>query len=232
MRTSWRTCTEELGDARTPVGAFGGAEAAYRSVRRYTKEDPVADARLLLKLSWLQGWMDNYAGAASDEHRVAEAGGIRNSGRGPPTKPAPCVVWPLLSGRGSPRSGHQVVPAPRSRKHRPRTTRTRSRTRFESWDGLIKTSDASTKPRTSTRRSRFYEELDDLPGQAAALNLLGMFAYFVGDWPTALGRYERARATLERAGDVATQAFEIANIGEILSDQGHLNEAAARSRRR
>ena len=72
-----------------------------------------------------------------------------------------------------------------------------------------------------------YEELGDLPGQAVALNLLGMFVYFVGDWPTVLERYERARATLERAGDVATQAFEITNIGEILSDQGHLNEAAA-----
>ena len=70
-----------------------------------------------------------------------------------------------------------------------------------------------------------YEDLGDLSGQAAALNNMGIEAYYEGDWESALEVYERSRKLRERLGDVTNVAMQMSNIGEILSDQGHLDEA-------
>ena len=57
------------------------------------------------------------------------------------------------------------------------------------------------------------------------LNNLGMFAYFDGRWDDAIALYRRARVRGERSGRPADVAFIDCNVGEILSDQGHLDEA-------
>ena len=63
--------------------------------------------------------------------------------------------------------------------------------------------------------------------EARALNHLGVRAYFDGRWDDAVRCYEDSRAACERAGDSWTAAVASANIAEVLSDQGHL--AAARA---
>jgi tetratricopeptide (TPR) repeat protein len=50
-------------------------------------------------------------------------------------------------------------------------------------------------------------------------------AYFRGEWDVALGHYRASRAVRDRCGDVVGAATEDNNIGEILSDQGHLDAA-------
>ena len=70
-----------------------------------------------------------------------------------------------------------------------------------------------------------YEEIGDLRGQAAALNSLGIEAYYEGDWEKALDVYERARKLFERIGDVTSEATTRSNTAEILSDQGRFAEA-------
>jgi class 3 adenylate cyclase/tetratricopeptide (TPR) repeat protein len=70
-----------------------------------------------------------------------------------------------------------------------------------------------------------FESLGDLTGQAAALNNLGIEAYYDGKWALAVEVYERSRALYERIGDVDNVAMTLNNIGEILSDQGRLDEA-------
>ena len=64
------------------------------------------------------------------------------------------------------------------------------------------------------------------------LNNLGMFAYFEGRWDNAIAFYRRARGPAANA-PVARRdvAYTDCNIGEILSDQGHLDEAGASLRR-
>jgi tetratricopeptide (TPR) repeat protein len=57
------------------------------------------------------------------------------------------------------------------------------------------------------------------------LNNLGMFAYFDGRWDDAVALYRRAGARSERAGKPADVAYTDCNVGEILADQGHLDEA-------
>jgi class 3 adenylate cyclase/tetratricopeptide (TPR) repeat protein len=70
-----------------------------------------------------------------------------------------------------------------------------------------------------------FEEVGDLKGQAAALNNLGIEAYYEGDWEKALDVYKQARRLFERIGDVTNVAMTTNNIAEILSDQGRLDEA-------
>jgi class 3 adenylate cyclase/tetratricopeptide (TPR) repeat protein len=70
-----------------------------------------------------------------------------------------------------------------------------------------------------------FEEVGDLKGQAAALNNLGIEAYYEGDWEKALDVYEQGRRLFERIGDVTNVAMTTNNIAEILSDQGRFDEA-------
>src|SRR5262249_29893462 len=57
------------------------------------------------------------------------------------------------------------------------------------------------------------------------VNNLGIEAYYDGDWVKAADLYERSRKLHERIGDVTHVGMTSINIGEILSDQGHLEDA-------
>jgi tetratricopeptide (TPR) repeat protein len=80
-------------------------------------------------------------------------------------------------------------------------------------------------PVDSERALGIYEELGDLHGQSSTTNLLGMSAYWRGDWSAALDFYRRSLAIARRAGNPMKVAFQQFNIGEIALDQGHLDEA-------
>src|SRR5690606_21662070 len=58
------------------------------------------------------------------------------------------------------------------------------------------------------------------------LSLLGVRAYYRGDWSSAAALYGQAREAAEAAGDVVGAAIESANAAEILIDQGRVEEAA------
>src|SRR5439155_17008926 len=70
-----------------------------------------------------------------------------------------------------------------------------------------------------------FEEIGHLKGQAAALNSVGIEAYYEGDWEKALDVYKQGRRLFERIGDVTNVAMRTNNIGEILADQGRFDEA-------
>ena len=80
----------------------------------------------------------------------------------------------------------------------------------------------------SWRALEIYEELGDLEHEGRVLNNLGMFAYFDGRWDDAIALYRR-RGRMRRTLPVARRdvAYTDCNVGEILSDQGHLDEAEA-----
>ncbi len=82
------------------------------------------------------------------------------------------------------------------------------------------------EPRDTERALAIYEELADLHGQSATTNMLGMVAYWWGDWATALDYYERSLVLAQRAGNPIKVAFQLYNIGEMFVDQGKFDEAA------
>ncbi len=70
------------------------------------------------------------------------------------------------------------------------------------------------------------QDLGDQPWlEARVLNSLGYRAYFAGRWPEAVMYYSDSLAACEKAGDQWTASLELANLAEVRSDQGHLNEA-------
>lgn len=79
----------------------------------------------------------------------------------------------------------------------------------------------------SWRALHIAEELNDLRMQANALNNLGNFAYFEGDWDEAARLFARGSEVNHKAGDEVTAAFMEGNLAEIRCEQGHLDEAEA-----
>jgi tetratricopeptide (TPR) repeat protein len=83
----------------------------------------------------------------------------------------------------------------------------------------------------SPRALEIYRKLGDPQHEAMVLINLGARAYWQGRWQEAIDLYVRGGQCSERAGNAADVAFSEGNVGEILSDQGHLDEAASRLRR-
>ena len=83
----------------------------------------------------------------------------------------------------------------------------------------------------SQRALDIYRHLGDLGHEAAVLNNLGGFAYRDGRWDEALSLYLAGAAASGRSGNAANAAFGDCNVGELMSDQGHWEEAEALLRR-
>ena len=62
------------------------------------------------------------------------------------------------------------------------------------------------------------------------LNNLGVFAYFRGQWDEAIAFYQRGYDARLATGNDIEAAFGTCNIGEILANQGHYEEAERRFR--
>jgi tetratricopeptide (TPR) repeat protein len=75
------------------------------------------------------------------------------------------------------------------------------------------------------RAVEMYEELGDDRGLSSALNNLGIHHYTRGRWDESVALYRRAREADGRAGDPVNGAVHANNEAEVLSDQGHLEEA-------
>jgi class 3 adenylate cyclase/tetratricopeptide (TPR) repeat protein len=67
--------------------------------------------------------------------------------------------------------------------------------------------------------------------ESAVLNNMGGFAYLAGRWDEAVALYRAGGDASMRAGDVNFEAFADCNVGEVLSDQGRLEEAEPLIRR-
>jgi tetratricopeptide (TPR) repeat protein len=89
----------------------------------------------------------------------------------------------------------------------------------------------ASEARYSGRALDIYRDLGDLEQESAVLNNLGMFAYYRGAWDEAIDLYRQQADCSTRSGDPANVAYTDCNIGEILSDQGHLEEAAIHLKR-
>jgi tetratricopeptide (TPR) repeat protein len=78
----------------------------------------------------------------------------------------------------------------------------------------------------SARRAfELYGTCGDLVNQASMANNLGVEAYYANNWNEALDWYGQATAGYRRLGMVMHAAFIDANVGEVLVNQGRLDEA-------
>jgi class 3 adenylate cyclase/tetratricopeptide (TPR) repeat protein len=216
---------EGLGDARNLTGSYVGAASAYRASRRQIGDDVVAQARLLLKLARVEGWLDRYTNALRWITRgIAILDGFDDPDAS--RQRAELFGW---YGRFCQEGG----------KHRQAIKWcTQAVEQAEAVGDKETTADALRiidwakmdlgqleDPENWERALLLFEEIEDLPGQAGVLNMLGGFAYFKGDWDEAVALYRRAQATARRTGNAVMDAFYVFNIGEIALEQGRLDEA-------
>jgi len=216
---------EALADARYRAGLYGPAETAYRRARRLRGGDPVAEARVLVKLGRLQGWLDCYPRALrwmARALRVLEGAEGDEAAR----QRAQALAW---YGRFCQEQGrHRVAmrwcdravaeAAPVEEK--------------EALANALKVLDWARMdlgkledPVDWQRALVLFEEIGDSPSVASMRNFLGGFAYCQGRWSEALVHYRQAQETVQRTGNAVMDAFCRNNIAEIALDQGHYEES-------
>jgi tetratricopeptide (TPR) repeat protein len=220
---------ESLGEALTQVGELPAAARAFTSARGLLSDDPVAQARLCFRhgeiaergqLASAVRWMsrgirtiEHVSGPAAHSWRarlIAELGWIRQrQGR---HREAVRLCREAL--RAGEESGDLLAEA--------RACYTLDWAAFE-----IDRAPATHSPRAL----EIYRKLGDPQHEAMVLINLGARAYWQGRWQEAVDLYVQGGQCSERAGNAADVAFSEGNVGEILSDQGHLDDAAGRLRR-
>ena len=181
-----------------PSGAYVEAAVAYRSARRLLDDDAVAQARLALKLARVQGWLDRYASVlrwlTKGLNILKEEKATKRHASVPSCLPGTAaaartkagteraIKWCTLAVAEAEAVGHKEALA--------------DALRFIDYAkmelGQLE------EPVNWVRALALFEELDNLPGQSGVLNMLGMFAYFRGEWDKALELYQRAQATVHQ----------------------------------
>ena len=217
--------TEALGDVRQHFGAHREASVAYAAVRKLATGDPVAQARLMLKMGWMQGWLGKYSKALSWIKRALNMiDGI--GGTDASQQRAQLLAW---YANFSEKEGkhHQAISWCRRAIEAASESGNRDALAqaYLVLDWALAELGTLETPDNMVKALALYEELGDLPGQSAILNNLGEVAKLQGRWTDALEFYERARDSFRRSGNPVRQAFAVYNIAEILSGQGHYDDA-------
>ncbi len=221
---------EALGDVRERAGVFDEALVAYRSARRACAGDAVGEAELLLKEAWIaetDGRLSNAVRVVRRGYRkledapADEVAGVRASltafyaavraGQGRFDEAVPACLEAIEEAIGS---GNLEAEA---------------HARFIlDWAYVLQG-----QPELAVHSARaleIYEQLGNFDRQAQVLNNLGGFTYYEGRWDEAVALYERGREIRLRTGNAVEAAFIACNIGEVLTDQGNLEEAENRFR--
>jgi class 3 adenylate cyclase/tetratricopeptide (TPR) repeat protein len=223
--TEHATLHESLADARYRVGLYGPAESAYRQARRLRGGDPVAEARVLLKLGRLQGWLDCYQRALRWIARALKAlEGV--PGEDAARQRAQVLAW---YGRFCQEEGRHKRALLWCERAVAEATLVDEK---EALANALKVTDWARMdlgllqdPADWHQALRLFEELGDSPSVASMLNFLGGFAYWRGEWTQALDMYRQAQETVKRTGNSVMDAFCRNNIAEIALDQGRLDES-------
>ena len=216
---------EQLGDVRERSGVYDAALRAYRSGRRLRGDDHVATAGILLKEAWIAERIGRSAEAVRavrrglkilDPEQTVTAQHIRVQLR----------TWYATVRQAQGRSQEAVhvcldaIEAAIAIDDRLTEAQARS-----TLDWAYVSLGQPELAVHSDRALELYTDLGDLSGQAQVLNNLGGFAYFDGRWADAVDLYERARSLRLQTGNSVDAAMGTLNIGEVLLDQGHLDEA-------
>jgi class 3 adenylate cyclase/tetratricopeptide (TPR) repeat protein len=218
---------EQLGEALRNVGEPAAASRAFSEARRFLGDDPIAQARLCDRhaavaegtkaltaaVRWLNRGFRSLEQIDGTEATIWRArmrstlGGVRNRQGRYPEAAAACRQAITEA---------ETVGELSALAHA-----------FYGLDLALVQSGSPAEPTHSWRAIEIYEQIGDPEHEFIALNNLGGIAYLKGRWDDGVELYTRAGRCAERAGRQADAAFIDCNIGEIMSDQGRLDEAEA-----
>ncbi len=225
---------EQMGEALRCVGEPAAASRALTEARRLQRDDPIAQARLC----------DRHASVASRNQALTAAvrwltRGFRCLESAESAESAEATAWRarMRSRLGGIRNrqgrwSDAIATCRQAIAEAESVGELRALAHASySLDWALVESGRAREADHSWRALEIYEQLGDLEHEFDVLNNLGMFAYFNGRWDDAIDLYRRAGACGDRAGRPADAARVDCNVGEILSDQGHLDEAEAHLKR-
>jgi class 3 adenylate cyclase/tetratricopeptide (TPR) repeat protein len=213
-----------LGDVREQAGVFDGALDAYRNASRLAS-DPVAEAAMLLKRARAR----ERAGAFTLALRELTVGRRRLDGIA--TVDGRRTRARLLALGASVRQAQArhraalalaVDAAAEARRVGDDEALARALGVMDWANMMLGRPDRADH---ASEALELYERLGDLDGQASLMTTLGAKAYYDGRWAEAVGWYTRSREALLRAGNTWQAAGMGINIGEVLVNQGRLDEA-------
>jgi class 3 adenylate cyclase/tetratricopeptide (TPR) repeat protein len=218
---------DALGDVLQRLGSLAEAGGAYARASTLLRTDPVPWSRVRLKAARVKAQLERTAPALADLTRTLRRLEELETDAAQAQR-AQVLVW----------YGHLRMDQGRHREAIAYSRRAiEAATPVQELDVLAHAyrlldwaHTAAGEPELAVHSARalaIYEELDDLPNQAAVHNNLGGLAYWAGDWAEAMDHYQRANALDERVGDVINAAMGRNNVGEILADQGYWADAEA-----
>jgi class 3 adenylate cyclase/tetratricopeptide (TPR) repeat protein len=216
---------EALGDVHERAGVFDRALAAYRSARRVRAGDPVGEAELLLK----EAWIAETDGQLSNAVRIVRKG-YKRLEDAPPEQVAgvraslTAFYAAVRAGQGRFEDAVDACLVAIDEATASGNLDAEAHARFIiDWAYVLQG-----QPELAVHSARaleIYEQLGNFDRQAVVLNNLGGFTYYEGRWDDAIALYERGREIRLRTGNAVEAAFVGCNIGEVLTDQGRLDEA-------
>jgi class 3 adenylate cyclase/tetratricopeptide (TPR) repeat protein len=216
---------EALGDALQRMGELEEASTAYRAASRAVRDDPVAWAGVVLKDAQVKAQLAWYPPALAAITRARR----RLADLDAPEAQAQRAKLSVWYGQLRLRQGRfdDAIEWCRTAMEEAEACGER-----EALAHAYRLVDAANAERGQLRGTGYserglelYEELGDLPNQAAILNNLGAFGYWAGNWTEALDYYQRANDIEDRVGNVIGAALGRSNVAEILADQGRWQEA-------
>jgi class 3 adenylate cyclase/tetratricopeptide (TPR) repeat protein len=212
-----------LGDVREQAGAFDLALDAYKRASRLVAGDPVATANVLLKRARAR----ERAGAFSVALREISAGLRQISS----IDAAAHLQARLLAfravvrqGQGRPIDALAVAHAAAEVAEAAGESDALARA-YSVMDWAYLSLGQPEQAQMGELALQLYQGLDDLEGQGKVMNTMGASAYFRGDWDEAVRWYDGAREIGLRTGNHVQAAISGMNLGELLVNQGQLDEA-------
>ncbi len=216
--------SEGLGDVKERTAAYDEADGAYRAAARILAGDVVAGSRLLRKRGVLRERAGKYAAALRWYDRAELL--LADADKSWLDAQVLVAIAGICYRQG--RNQDQISYASRAADHaalgKDRETEAHACMLIHSGRSLAgERHDAG----YGARALLLFTELGNVLYQGKVLNNLGIESYFSGDWIAAADHYAEAARRFEAAGDVVEAAIASNNLGEILSDQGHLENARA-----
>jgi class 3 adenylate cyclase/tetratricopeptide (TPR) repeat protein len=214
-----------LGDACRYAGLFDGALDAYRRAAKAAGDDAVELARTYLHRAGVHERAGTYSLALAETTRGAKVATVAGS-RGDPMRAKLLAHAAQVRTRQSRSDQARRVGLAAAQLAEQCGERAALALAYNSLFIAEMQLGREEVAATYARRAyELYEALDDLEGQATVANNLGAIAYYDNRWDETLEWYGQAAERNRELGMVLAAGINEANAGEVLVNQGRLDEA-------
>jgi class 3 adenylate cyclase len=217
----------ELGRTRELLGEYERADDAYGRAARETKHDPVEHARL----SYLRAHLRNeFLGRPSAAIRLLRAGRAELARVEGPTAGLTALLL-AEEANARERQGHLVQALACARIAVPEAERADNKRALalalEILNSCLVKTGHSDQAIYMDRVLALAKELGDDLKVATALFNIGYQAFFASQWDRSADYFAQSATAAALAGDLAKWSAGTANVGEVRTNQGRLDEAMA-----